>query len=734
MHFRFIDRSNISRPNKPATTAWAVVLILIVLYVLFRSFFTSHFDLTAGDGGDGRFELAILEHWVNVFHGRAPIASPNFFYPEKGVLGYSDAFLGLSLGHAVFRSLGADRYLAVQLATMLFVAIGFVAMYRLMRGVLGFTRSTALTGSALFAISNMYYVYVVHPYILASVAAAPALFLLAGKYWQQKDSRPAKAGAYLCLSVSLLALIFYTSYYIGWYLVLCSVAVALFYVACCVFAERRRSVLSSVLKDAWLEKRNLALAGGVFLVSMVPFLALYLPSLHRTGTRSIGETISVMPIALSIVDVGRENLAWGKLSASIAKLAAQTGGVHEHPTGWPLLTVLVFLAAAFYLGVQLLRIRRGDIVRLPRMTILMSAIALTCLTLWTAGVRLGTHAPVWILLTKVVPGAAAIRVPQRINLVLNIGVVLVCMFGLEALRGKLVTFGRLAYLVFPLLLGAMAMEQLNSMPTHLLSREGEARKFAGIPPPPKDCASFFVSDWSNTKLGMILAQTDAMMVALRYDIPTLNGTSSWFPTGWNFLSESRNQVAKTAIDWAEKKNISDGLCALEVDGGIWKPASDEEHEESLLHVSQPVPGEITDPGFEDSDMASWDSFQYARAAIAKSPTHSGLHAAAESEAEGSIYQDVTGLKLGQSYRISAWVSASPGATAGAYIAAFEFGAKDPVFSTMIHPDGNWQLVSDVVTLRHGETLRIHLFRTAGMGTIYWDDVSIRPESSLPEHN
>ena len=389
-----------ARPGAPAVSLWFAGLFVffatLCLVVLFFPFFSSHLDLTASDLGDGRFELTILEHWIKVFHGNAPLASPNFFYPERGVLGYSDAFLGLALVHAGFRFLGSDRYLAVQLATMLLAALGFVAMYHLMSGVLRFARSTALVGSTLFVISNMYYVYVVHPYILVSVVTAPALCLLVGKYCQQRDSMPARALAYLCLSGVLLSLTFYTSYYIGWCLVLCSAALLLFYVGCSAFAEAGAYSLSRTLQVAWQQKWRFILAGAIFLLFMVPFFALYLPSLHRTGKRSLGETLAFMPRALGVFDVGRDNLVWGRLSARIEDWVIP-GGIHEHPVGWPLLTIVVFLATAFFCGTQLLRSRRNRNRCHEPMLFIISAIALTCLTLWTAGVRIGAHAPVWVL-------------------------------------------------------------------------------------------------------------------------------------------------------------------------------------------------------------------------------------------------------------------------------------------------------------------------------------------------
>ena len=242
---RFLPVDSEGSPVSPLRTRthrieWAIVVITcaaLCIWMVFRPFFISHFDATVGDPADGRFELTLLEHWAKVFHGEGQVASPNFFYPVKGVLGYSDAFLGLAIPHAIFRSLGADRYLAVQLSTMLFTALGFAAMYFLLRRPLRFSRSIALLGASLFVISNMYYIYAAHSYILVSVMMVPAIFLLASGYWHNKDLRPIRARLWLCLSAMLLALVLYTSYYIGWFLIVCSTALWVVFVACRVYAR-----------------------------------------------------------------------------------------------------------------------------------------------------------------------------------------------------------------------------------------------------------------------------------------------------------------------------------------------------------------------------------------------------------------------------------------------------------------------------------------------------------------
>src|SRR4051794_5670986 len=60
-----------------------LIACVCVIVLIFWNFFASGFDRVAGDIGDNRFIIAILEHWRHVFLGRAPdFTSPSFFYPE----------------------------------------------------------------------------------------------------------------------------------------------------------------------------------------------------------------------------------------------------------------------------------------------------------------------------------------------------------------------------------------------------------------------------------------------------------------------------------------------------------------------------------------------------------------------------------------------------------------------------------------------------------------------------
>ena len=99
-----MPRVHLSRDN-----AFAAVLFAAGFAYLFRRWLFTGFDGVFGDGGDGEILLALVEHWHRVFAGLARIADPILFYPESGVLGFTDAYLLYGIVHAAGRATGAGR-------------------------------------------------------------------------------------------------------------------------------------------------------------------------------------------------------------------------------------------------------------------------------------------------------------------------------------------------------------------------------------------------------------------------------------------------------------------------------------------------------------------------------------------------------------------------------------------------------------------------------------------------
>jgi hypothetical protein len=90
------------------------------------------------------------------------------------------------------------------------------------------------------------------------------------------------------------------------------------------------------------------------------------------------------------------------------------------------------------------------------------------------------------------------------------------------------------------------------------------------------CRAFFILGASDAYMARSphmwsLYNVDAMSIALRTNVPTLNGYSAWGPAGWE-LQNPQNRVAyKTAVDnWIRRNALTD-VCALDVERRTMRP-------------------------------------------------------------------------------------------------------------------------------------------------------------------
>ena len=74
----------------------------------FSSQWTSGFDRVMGNAGDSRLMVYLNQQWFLVLRGSQPWRNPPFFYPVKGLLGYTDTFFLWQLFFAPMRMMGAE--------------------------------------------------------------------------------------------------------------------------------------------------------------------------------------------------------------------------------------------------------------------------------------------------------------------------------------------------------------------------------------------------------------------------------------------------------------------------------------------------------------------------------------------------------------------------------------------------------------------------------------------------
>ena len=520
----------------PSASSRSTKLLLAILAAaasvvcLYYPFFFSRGNLVSGDLVDNRLYIVLLEHWRAVFSGHAAMTSPNFFAPYPGALGLSESLFLYTPFYLTFSFLGADRALSFQLTLIALRLIGFFAVLALLCRGLKLSFIASLFGACLFTISNIYFVTEVHG-VFAAVAFLPLFGVLLLGY-VRRGSR-----ACLWISAALAGLLFFTCYYMAFLGALAGIVFLL-----CSWPRVNKLQSRHVIRD-------LTVAALLFAIALIPFFLTYWPEFRSTGGRSYGESLVYARDWRELFDTGSKNMIWGKFDSAIYDAIRRPE--LEYGRGWPPVTMLtasiLFLIALF---------RK----QLARRRIAIS-IGATCALLYFVSVKYGTWSAWWIVY-RLVPGSTGIRVPGRINNVINLGVVALCAIAIHWLwsgtrKRKLTAIALGLFLL---------IEQVNRAPLAMINRTVERSTFARIAPAPAFCKTFFAID---TRHPDDVGQVDAMLLARSSGIPTINGHSGWAPDGWD-LHRFDADYPFEARTYALEHHLQSGFCNVDFSSGQWK--------------------------------------------------------------------------------------------------------------------------------------------------------------------
>jgi len=117
----------------------------------------------------------------------------------------------------------------------------------------------------------------------------------------------------------------------------------------------------------------------------------------------------------------------------------------------------------------------------------------------------------------------------------------------------------------------LVTENLSAESPARLSRSAQREILWSIPPPPSGCASFYVvATRRNEPLfinaerdGLYPHNVDAMFLAERWRVPTINGFASFNPPDWNFARPLDADYDARVMDYARRHDLHD-LCRLDV--------------------------------------------------------------------------------------------------------------------------------------------------------------------------
>jgi hypothetical protein len=512
------------------------------ILVAFRGWLFSGFDGIFGAQEDDFLAIALIEHWHHVFSEEVNWSDPIFFYPERGVLGYSTAFLLFGLAEIPVRLLGIDAFTAYMLALVALAAAGFFCFYKFSIHYFSMPPAWAAIGAFLFAFANLDVVKFVHVQSYCAMLL-PGICLLFLSGWNRNN------GVLLCGAAGLLyGALMLTSFETAWFLACFLLLLFLLYAPIFGLTAIRQLVWQITTVNRPKVLATLCAVG----IGIVPFLALYLP-IFAKHTREFAEVVSNLPDWSDLGNVTPENALWGTL-LDRWDIAGRDGPYWEVELGFTPGVLIIFISTVVALTAA--AYMRRSFPGRDRYFILFGA---AVMIFWLLQMDYFGVRP-WHVIWESVPAGKAIRYPFRSQLVSNFFVALVVARGLAGIAG--------GFLVPALLSCLLLVEQINSVWPPIFSRQATLAWINSVPAAPDGCRSFYLMPGPAENRNNWQRQDDAALFSEIRNIPTINGDSSWLPDRWNLSEPESANYPEAVREWARDHQI-EGLCGLEPRSGKW---------------------------------------------------------------------------------------------------------------------------------------------------------------------
>lgn len=549
-------------------------------------------DAGLGDWIDPYFINALLEHWYHVARTFADPASPPMFHPAPHVLGYSH---GLILFAPFYVALRAwlhpfHAYTAAIAAVML---TGTLCLYALLRRI-GRPFAEALALTALFCSSANVTNGATGVWTQrASVFLIPPILLLAA----HATRRPGSPGAVLAALAGLLAgLMYVQDFYTAHFAVLLAA-----WMGIAVLAVDHHEMVASRARTLLQTRTRAARIGLV--IAMVTVAAAVLIFLSGGGeARVLGVRLAARdwrrPAVLALIAAALVEWREPRFAAALrvafrvtwvracaAGAAAGLGvfvwiylpAFREHSSFpaeevWRALAerdaYMSYRSFVFVAAVATLAWLPGFVTdRTARLyTVWLAA---GSALVWLTPLRFGDRA-LWQTMIRPLPGFAVIRDPSRIIYLFELAVVIGA--ALIVRRSGSRRYGAAVAVTALLLVLARPNHERFDYERPLDQYDRWVAAPVSIDP---GCRSFFIKGASATYMSRsphmwALYNVDAMFIALRYSIPTLNGFSAWVPDHWDLGNPQESSYPGRVRSWISRNNLT-GVCELDIDARTLRP-------------------------------------------------------------------------------------------------------------------------------------------------------------------
>jgi len=369
---------------------------------------THGFTAMPGDLGDSRFNNIILEHLYRWCIGLdKSLWTPDFYYPARGTLTFSDNHFGTGWFYVLARITGLSQYQAFDAWFVAGCIANFVSCHMVLRK-LGHGALASAVGAFVFAFglpatTQFGHVQLTFRFALPLALLAWHRFIEGGSLRQL-----GYAALYVCLA-------FYCVIYLGYFLVLVLAAwtLAAFGTARALgtaFPHRRvlQSYAAATRFERWL-------TAGLLLLSLALMWVLFRPYLHFAQVyhfqRGVEEIVSMLPRAGSYL-LADSSTMWSWLGHGL-----------EVPTRWE---------QQMFVGLLPLLLAVLALLRPAPATHRLSVLAASALAVLVAFTLCIDGHSIYLWFAQA-PGANAIRAVSRIILAMLLPVAVLCAGGIDTL-------------------------------------------------------------------------------------------------------------------------------------------------------------------------------------------------------------------------------------------------------------------------------------------------------------
>jgi hypothetical protein len=441
-------------------------------------------------------------------------------------------------------------------------ALGFLGWVWLLRRGLGVRLSFAVLGGVLLSSMNALQ-YQVDIGKLVGFHLYPWLLLLLATCFEVRRG-VGRWEAAIGFS-ALLGLFFFTSYYPAWHFLFSLLLIGVLYGGMVVTALGLRDAGDRAGKFLQLHWPVIGTVIGVFALALLPFIITYASLIASDTSRSYVLVLSFTPRVPDLINVSRLNLVWGHLLEGIG----YQFGSREAQMGSPVLVLMLFSIAAAMQAARLLRGGFRPTTGVERFVLVLSAAAIVIAVITVKYHDLSA----WYVVYSLVPGASALRAEGRYLIVFDMLVIVVVTYSMDRLWGWVSTrLGTAKSLAVTTVLGAvLILEQANGV-RFRLDKSEELAFMARFPEPPTLCKAFYAEGAARDE-GQPLGyyELDAMMIAMRSGIPTINGYSGIAPADAFTITPAGAEYRYKVMDWLKSRGSTRGVCELNMQTASFAP-------------------------------------------------------------------------------------------------------------------------------------------------------------------